>query len=190
MMSRILSVTVLLAAAVCFAQKSPSSGTVDNDFIQKQFGSTCTLVGALPMVGDLDGDGIEDVVIPARCSNPLEDQVEDSYKVSDPYNSYFGFGDPKITTGFASEDPMTRGLSLLIIHGMGPEAWHAETPKAKFVIINLPFKQLNVKKMTMKKKTVMGIFVEESGGDRAVSVMFWDGKKYKYTPLGSSLDKD
>jgi hypothetical protein len=39
-----------------------------------------------------------------------------------------------------------------------------------------------------KKKTVMGIFAEETGGDQATSVVYWDGKRYKYTPLGSSME--
>ena len=55
---------------------------------------------------------------------------------------------------------------LLVIHGAGPEAWRAATPKAKFVIINLPFKQIAVKKLSVKKKTVMAIYAEETGGDR------------------------
>jgi hypothetical protein len=163
--------------------------TVDNAFIQKQFGSTCSLIGLDPLVADLDSDGIEDVVIPARCTNPMMDQVEDSFVVVDPYNSFFGYGNPKITTQFASEDPDRRGYSLLVIHGLGPEAWHSATPKAKFIIVNLPFKQVVVKKLAVKKKRmIMGIFAEETSGDQMTSVVFWDGKKYKYEPLGSSME--
>jgi hypothetical protein len=190
MKSCTLACAILMATALCFAQKSPS-GKVDNEFVQKQFGASCSLVGALPLVGDLNSDGVEDIVIPGRCTNPLEDQVEFNYKVSDPYNSFFGFGDPKITTGFASEDPELRGIALLIIHGSGPDAWRAASPRAKFLIINLPYRQLSVKKMTVKKKKpVMAVFVQESGGDRGISAMYFDGKKYKYTPLGSTLDGD
>ena len=169
--------------------KSPAS-IVDNDFVQKQFGSTCSLMsGPAPLTADLDGDGTEDVVIVARCTNPLLDEAEHGYRVIDPYNTYFGYGDPKISTQFATEDPATRGLSLLIIHGSGPEAWRSATPKAKFLVINLPFKQLAVKKMNYHKKAVMAIYAEEAHeGEGTVSVVFWDGKKYKYQPLGSSME--
>jgi hypothetical protein len=162
---------------------------VNNDFVQKQFGSTCSLIGIEPLMADLDGDGVEDIVIPARCTNPMMDQAEDNFVVVDPYNSFFGYGDPKVTTQFASEDPDRRGYTLLVIHGAGPEAWHAAVPKAKFLIVNLPFKQVVVKKMAVKKnKPVMGIFTEETGGAQTTSVIFWDGKKYRYQPLGSSME--
>jgi hypothetical protein len=161
---------------------------VDDDFIQKQFGSTCKLMpGPLPMKGDLNGDGIEDLVVAARCTNPLGDQAEDNFEVIDPYNHFFGYGSPKVTSQFASEDPATRGLVLLVIHGAGDEAWRAAVPKAKFVIINLPFKQVAVKKLMVKKKPIMAIYAEETGGDRMTSATFWDGKKYRYQPIGSSL---
>src|SRR5271156_3997340 len=162
---------------------------VDNAFIQKQFGSTCSLIGINPLIADLDSDGVEDIVIPARCTNPMMDQVEDSFVVVDPYNSFFGYGNPKITTQFSSDDPERRGYSLLVIHGLGPDAWRSATPKAKFLIVNLPFKQVVVKKLAIKKKRmVMGIFAEETGGDQATSVTFWDGRKYKYQPLGASME--
>ena len=167
----------------------PSSSLVDDDFIQKQFGSTCKLMAGPPQLkADLDGDGIEDLVVAGHCTNPLTDQTEDNFTVIDPYNAFYGYGNTKITTQFASEDPAVRGLVLLVIHGTGPEAWRAATPKAKFVIINLPFKQISVKKLSVKKKTVMAIYVDETGGDRMTSATFWDGKKYRYQPIGSSME--
>jgi len=171
-------------------KSSSATSVVDNDFIQKRFGETCKLMpGPPPIVADLDGDGIEDVVIPARCTNPMIDQAEYSYKVIDPYDAFFGYGDPKITTKFASEDPDTRGVCLLVIHGLGADAWRAETPKAKFMMINLPFKSLAVKKMDLHKKKVMAIYAEEAHeGDGSVSVIFWDGKKYRYQPMGSTME--
>src|SRR5229473_2324336 len=120
---------------------------------------------------------------------PAPSAVDNDFTVIDPYNSFYGYGNTKITTQFASEDPATRGLVLLVIHGTGQEAWRAATPKAKFVIINLPFKQITVKKLTVKKKTVMAIYAEETGGDRMTSATFWDGKKYRYQPIGSSMEQ-
>jgi hypothetical protein len=182
---------VLGVALPALAQQppKPSSSAVDNAFVQKQFGSTCTLMDGPPQLkADMDGDGIEDLIVAARCTNALVDQAENNFAVIDPYNAFYGYGDTKITTQFASEDPATRGLVLLIIHGSGPEAWRAATPKAKFVIINLPFKQIAVKKLAVKKKSVMAIYAEEAGGDRMTSATFWDGKKYRYQPIGSSME--
>ncbi|PYX10302.1 MAG: hypothetical protein DMG88_02910 [Acidobacteria bacterium] len=178
--------------STAFAQPAvkPASQAVDNDFVQKKFGSTCSLEpGPQPLTADLNGDGVEDVVIVARCANPLMDEAEDNYKVIDPYDAFFGYGDPKVTTKFASEDPQRRGLALLIIHGVGADGWRAAEPKAKFIVINLPFKQLAVKKLTVRKKTVMAIYAEEAReGEGTVSAIFWDGKKYKYQPLGSTME--
>ena len=175
---------LLLLSLACLAQTG-----IDNDFVTKQFGSTCAVLGGpQPLTGDLDGDGVEDIVIPGRCTNPLLDEAEKDFRVVDPYNSYFGYGNPKITTGFASEDPERRGVVLLVIHGQGPEAWRAAAPKAKFVIINLPFKQVMLKKLNLRRKSVTAIYSEEAGGDQMTSALYWDGKKYKYAPLGSSLE--
>jgi hypothetical protein len=185
----ILVVFGLALELVALSQQPPAQSSIDNDFVQKQFGSTCTLMPGPPQLrADMDGDGIEDLVVAARCTNALADQADKNFTVIDPYNSFYGYGNTKITTQFASEDPLTRGLVLLVIHGSGPEAWRATTPKAKFVIINLPFKQVAVKKLTVKKKTVMAIYADETGGDRMTSATFWDGKKYRYQPIGSSME--
>ena len=179
---------------VCAAQKPPSheaaaEPAVDNDFVQKQFGSSCKVIpGPTTLTADLNDDGVEDAVIVARCTNPMVDQADNNYRVVDPFNSFFGYGDPKVTTEFASEDPQQRGMSLLVIHGAGPEAWRAAAPQAKFMIINLPFKQVALKKLKLRKREVLAIYVEESGGSGTVSAVFWDGKKYKYQPMGSNLE--
>ena len=188
---RLIFVAITLSILTLAQQApTPSSSTVDDDFIQKQFGSTCKLMPGPPQLkADLDGDGIEDLVVAGHCTNPLTDQAEDNFTVIDPYNAFYGYGNTKITTQFASEDPAVRGVVLLVIHGSGPEAWRAATPKAKFVIINLPFKQVAVKKLSVKKKTLMAIYAEETGGDRMTSAIFWDGKKYRYQPIGSSMEQ-
>jgi hypothetical protein len=82
-----------------------------------------------------------------------------------------------------------RGISLLIIHGSGADAWHSDAPKAKFLVINLPFKQLHIKKMIVHKKPVLAIYAEElHEGEGTVSALYWDGKKYKYQPVGTSME--
>ena len=106
-----LILVLITLSILALAQQTPppSTSAVDDDFIQKQFGSTCKLMPGPPQLkADLDGDGIEDLVVAARCTNPLADQAEDNFTVIDPYNPFYGYGNTKITTQFASEDPATR----------------------------------------------------------------------------------
>ncbi|MGO9126218.1 MAG: hypothetical protein ACLP6G_15195 [Terriglobales bacterium] len=183
---------LLFAAGMCLgatvqAQQS-SEPIVDNAFVELQFGSNCKLIGMPSQRGDLDGDGIEDIVIPAHCSSPLMDQAQNNYVVLDPYDSFFGYGNPKVTTAFVADDPQRRGFSLLVIHGAGSDAWHAAVPKAKFMLVNIPFRDIKVRKWQARKNPRMAIYVAETGGDAMTSVVFWDGKKYRYDPMGSSME--
>jgi hypothetical protein len=169
--------------------KSPSPAVTD-ELIHKQFGDNCSLLPGPPQfVADLDDDGIDDLVVAAKCKNPMADKDEYSFVVGDPYDSFLGYSDVKVTSTFASDEPDRRGISLLIIHGAEGAGWRAEKPKAKFLLINLPFKTLTVKRLALKKKTILGIYMEEKGeGEDTSSVVFWDGKKYKYQTLGSTLE--
>src|SRR3954470_8846128 len=163
--------TVSLSAALCAsfaaAQENASVGalaTVDNKFLHQQFGDGCSLEpNFAPMVADVNSDGVADIVLVARCKNALIEQGEKNYKVIDPMDSFFGYGNPAITTNFAPDDPKLRGISLLVIHGSGPEAWRSETRLSKFVIINMPVKRLSVKRMKIsRKKLANAIYVEEA----------------------------
>jgi|SRR3954464_11365331 hypothetical protein len=195
----LLALSVLLAVAAFAQKKQPPpppahathpSPAVTDEYIHKQFGDNCSvLAGPEQFVADLDGDGFDDLVVAARCKNPLADKDEYSFVVTDPYNSFLGYSDIKVTSTFASDAPELRGISLLIVHGADNDAWRAESPKAKFLLINMPFKTLIVKRLAVKKKTVLGIYMEERGeGENTSSVLFWDGKKYKYQQLGSTLE--
>jgi hypothetical protein len=169
--------------------KSPSPAVTD-ELIHKQFGDNCSLLPGPPQfVADMDDDGVEDLVVAARCKNPMADKDEYGFVVADPYDSSLGYSDIKVTSTFASDEPDRRGISLLIIHGAEKDGWRAEKPKAKFLLINLPFKNLTVKRLAMKKKTILGIYMEETGeGEDTSSVVFWDGKKYRYQQLGANFE--
>jgi len=171
-----------------FAQGPSASRKIDNEFVQQQFGDQFTLLPeVVPAFGDLDGDGVEDVAIAARCKNPMLDQAEHKYTVMDPYYEFFGYGDPRMTTTFSEGDPARRGLVVLIIHGAGPNGWRSATPKAKYVIVNLPYRTISVRKMQLKKKTIEAIYVEEAGDFGESSALFFDGKKFRYVPMGGDM---
>ncbi|HUR36955.1 MAG TPA: hypothetical protein VM009_04000 [Terriglobales bacterium] len=128
---------------------------------------------------DLDNDGVQDAIIVARCKNALGRKDEFSYDLIDPYMAYHGYGDPKITSEISSDDPM-QGHAVLIIHGAGADAWRAEKPKSKFVAINLPFSNIGVTRVVIRKgKPAVGAVLLQEG-ETMSSVLFWDGKKYKW----------
>jgi hypothetical protein len=163
---------------------------VTNEYVHKEFGDDCSLLdGPAQFVADIDGDGVEDLIVAGRCKNPMIDRAEYGFSVADPYNSFLGFGDVKVTSGFASDEPDRKGVCLLIVHGVGPDAWRSDKAKPKFVLINLPFKTLTVKRLALKKKTVIGVYMEERGeGEQTASVVYWDGKKYRYQIVGANFD--
>ena len=183
---------VLVLFSSTFAAAQATSTTIDNDFVHQQFGDSCNLESQWkPMTGDLNSDGIEDLVMVARCKNPMIDQDEKDFHVIDPMNTFFGYGNPKITSGsgFGQDDPKLKGICVLVIHGSGAEAWRSAAPQAKFVIINFAVKTIAVKKMRVtRKKVAPAIYMEEATGDQMTSAVFWDGKKYRYTPMGSSME--
>mgnify|MGYP005812667063 CR=1 FL=1 len=132
---------------------------------------------------DLDADGAEDAVIVARCKTPLKDEAAFNYKVVDPYYTNYGYGNPKITAQFNSQDPNRQNL-VLIIHGVGKEGWRAETPKAKYVFINLPFDTISLSRVMHKRHAVPAISLLEEDNN-LTSAVFWDGKKWKWADTGA-----
>src|SRR5437016_3604367 len=155
-----LCTSLVLIASFLIAQSQPPAAAAPPPaggdlaaVLKQQFGPTFTMPHgyATPMItADFDGDGVEDVAIVADSKEPLPDSYSFKYTVADPYNSYFGFGNPAVTSNFNTSDP-TRSHALLIIFGAGADAWHAATPKAKFVIINLPFDSIEVSRLLIKK---------------------------------------
>jgi hypothetical protein len=176
------------AVSMPAAAQRAVSHKIDNEFVQQQFGDQFTLLPEFGAAfGDLDGDGVEDIVIAARCKNPMLDQGEHNYAVIDPYNDFFGYGDPRMTTTFSEGDPRQRGLVVLVIDGAGVSAWRNKTPKAKYVIVNLPLKTMSVRRFKTRKRSVEAIYVEEAGEMGTSSALFFDGKKFRYVPMGGDM---
>src|SRR5512146_916321 len=164
-------IAVLAVSTVAFAQAPAAADAAQ--MVAQQFGPGFKVVSShAPMTGDLDGDGAEDLAVVATAREPLLDQLDFHYKVVDPYNSYFGIGDPKLTLQFAAQDGTVPRV-LLVVHD-----WRAATPKAKFVIVNLPFERVAIARALTKKKVVSALRVEESSGIAAT--VYWTGKKYKW----------
>ncbi len=144
------------------------------------------------MTGDLDGDGVEDAVIVARAKNAFAGQIPFDYKVVDPYFSAFGYGNPMITGGMAEEYP-DGNYMVLVIHGAGPEGWRNPKPKAKFVMINLPFNTINVAQINVEKKKnkppkmETAIILEEDGSSQS-SLVLWTGHSYKWKDMGGPAE--
>jgi hypothetical protein len=190
---KFLSTALLLS--VCLPagaqQNSPAATSAESlrTLIKQQFGSTFSISSSIqPMLitADFNGDGVEDAVIVADSKEPLPDSYQFKYVVADPYNSYFGFGNPRITSTFGQSDP-SQNHDLLVIFGAGADAWHAPTPKAKFVLINVPFDTIQVGRMLMKKNKPP-VFVIKAVESRVMdSAVWWDAKKkrWKWEPGGT-----
>jgi hypothetical protein len=197
----------VLAPLLC-AQDQPTPAMPEttappglDEIVKRQFGPSCELAMERSSVhmnyrvqkkevwvnflsGDFDGDGVMDAAIVARCKNPIAGEVEYNYKVEDPYFSVNGYGDPKITVAFSSGDPEHQNV-VLMIHGAGAEGWRAATPKAKFILLNLPFDNLQLMQIRPKKKANPVAALDLVEGDSQNSTVFWNGKKYQWRDLGS-----
>jgi hypothetical protein len=149
--------------------------------VAREFGPDFTIDTSSPViVGDFDGDGVEDMALVVAGKNPLTAAVEFGFKVIDPYNGFFGYGDPKVTMTFGTDTGKPR--FVLVVH-----SWQASPAKAKFVIVNLPFDHIEITHtyLKVKKKKIMiaAISAQEAGG--LTSRVYWDGKKYKWEVTGS-----
>lgn len=163
-----------LALAGAMALQAPSTAVDAQQIANREFGPSFTVDTSIaPVLGDFDGDGQEDAVLVATSTSPLGGELDFHYRAIDPYDAYFGFGDPKVTAQFSATNVgVTR--YLLVVHN-----WRA--PRLKFLVLNLPFEQLSLGRFTHKKKTLVSIHVVEPGGMTAE--LFWDGKKYRWEPM-------
>jgi hypothetical protein len=167
-------------AAAGAAPSSPDATQLDA-LIKQQFGATFSVTPKFStpvLVADFDGDGVEDVAIVANSKDPLPDSYSFKYEVADPYHAYFGMGNPRFTAGFRADPEHSH--DLLIIFGSGKEAWHAATPKAKFVLINLPFDSVELGRMLVSKKKPPIFIIRTIEAQIMDSAIWWDAKKKRW----------
>ena len=185
-MYRIAAVLTVFAALFCLpanfamAQSAPPSNAEQAEAVRaalaREFGTHLTPVARFaPMFGDFDGDGAEDLAV-VVTGKPAIEQGEYDYKLIDPYDSYFGYGNAKLMMSFPSRVDGA-ALYVAIVHD-----WRAAKPKAKFVIVNLPFEQIEVTRTQFKKKKISALAVTDSTGIDAQ--VFWDGRKYRWIAVG------
>jgi hypothetical protein len=190
---KFLGKILLLAACAAVAQSpqikpaAPAASATNADatqlaaIVKQQFGETFTIPAkfSLPFItADFDSDGVEDVAIVADSKDPLPDSFAFKYEVADPYHAYFGFGNPKITSTFSTDPGHTH--HLLVIFGSGKESWHAATPKAKFVLINVPFDTFEVGRMLINKKKPPIFVIKALESQIMDSAVWWEAKKKRW----------
>ena len=190
---RFLGKVLFLAACVAAAQSpqtsqpatAPAASGADaaqlSALVKQQFGETFTVPAKFPtplITADFDGDGVEDVAIVADSKEPLPDSYAFKYEVADPYHAYFGFGNPKISSTFRADPEHSH--HVLVIFGSGKEAWRAATPKAKFVLINVPFDKLEVGRMLITRKKPPIFVIKALESEIMDSAVWWDAKKKRW----------
>ncbi len=175
-MRRTLFLAVIVVSACLAAAQQPPATTPDAvQICAHEFGDQFKVDSKFaPLIADLDGDGREDLAMVATSKNPLSGEFEFHYRAIDPYDGYFGWGNVKDTVQFSATNAGPNHF-VLVIHD-----WRA--PKAKFVIINLPFDRLSAGKIATRRRKagVNTIHAVELGG--MSSDVYWDGKKYKWEP--------
>lgn len=165
------------------ASEAPSGNDMQA-IITAQFGPEFVLAQSFPVLtGDFNGDGVEDIALVVTPNGALQTDTE-RFRVIDPSSDYFGLGDPKITAQFASKYPGGPRY-LLIIHGVGKDAWRVKEPKERFVVINMTFDHISVGHVVKKKKAMDDINLEETG--ILNSFLYWNGHRYKWQPGATQM---
>ena len=180
------SIAVLSYCLTLFAYPTPEASLTSEAqaIISAQFGPQFILAPSFPILtGDFNGDGGEDVAFVVASHGALQTNST-QFRVLDPSSEYFGIGDAKITSQFASQYP-GGSRYVLIIHGVGKDAWRTKEPKERFVLINMAFDRIGIGHFAKKKKIVDDINLEETGV--LSSFLYWNGHRYQWQPGATEM---
>jgi hypothetical protein len=179
--------SVLARPASMLAQSAPPAPPIADPaaYVAAQFGPTFKLdTKVAPLFGDLDGDGNEDLVLVGTSSTPLLSQVQFGFKVEDPYDAYFGTGNPEITSQFSLHfDGSSRCILIVFGWRLPPSK---RRPVSKFVLINTPFEAASIVNLRLKKKNIQAI--EAIDRTTLHALLFWDGKHWHWSAQGMEGD--
>jgi len=193
---RPISAPVFSCLAVCLclampllAQPVPSPAapalTDPAAYVASQFGASFKLDPKVPpMFGDLDGDGKEDLVLVGTSSTPLMSKEQFNFRVEDPYDSYFGTGDTRITSQFTLHFDGSSRCFLVVFGWREPPSKSKQV--SKFVLINTPFESASIVNLRFKKKNIQAI----EAVDRSTlhALVFWDGRRWRWSAQGMDGD--
>ena len=191
---RTLALCLYLALSLLAYSSTPpkpaqtAAPVVDAAYVASQFGASFVLDPKIPpMVGDLDGDGYEDLVLVGTSGTPLLSQEQFKFRVEDPYDQYFGTGDPRITSQFTLHfDGSSRCILIVFGWRLSPPAKPNPKLISKFVLINTPFDSVAIVNLRLKKKNLQA--VETVDRTSLHSLVFWDGKRWRWSAQGMAGD--
>jgi len=162
------------------AQKPPEPAVDFAALVAREFGPDFTLVPKIPpMMLDMNGDGLEDLVLVAGARQALGGSEKFHYTVQDPYGRYFGYSNPTMSMQFSTDPAAARHLLVI-------EDWKgAKGPK--FVLVNIPFDKIRAGNMLLRKKTIEVVETEDEIGIEAA--IYWDGKRFHWEAVGMNQSR-
>jgi hypothetical protein len=174
-------------ATPMLAQSAPAAAPIADPaaYATTEFGPSFKLDPKVaPMFGDLDGDGKEDLILVGTSNTPLLSQQQFGFKVEDPYDAYFGTGNPEITSQFSLHFDGSSRCFLIVFGWRLPPSKHKQV--SKFVLINTPFETASIVNLRLKKKKIQAI--EAIDRTTLHSLLFWDGKHWHWSAQGMEGD--
>ena len=142
-----------------------------------------------PLFGDFDGDGDQDVVFFATCPTPLLSEEQFLYKVEDPYDNYFGEGNPQITSQFDVHIDGSQRDILIVFGWRRPPSGLKSKRVSKYVLINTPMERVSVTNFRLKKKKKTDEQAIETVDRTGLhALVLWDGRRWRWNAEGSEDD--
>ena len=162
-------------------------------YVEREFGSSFKLDPKVPpMFGDLNGDGNQDLVLVGRSYTPLMAHEQMEFKVEDPYDAYFGTGDPRITSQFTLHfDGSSRCILIVFDWRKLLQTKPKSKQASKFVLINTPFETIAMVNLRLKKRSKVQSVqaLETVDRDTVHALIFWDGKRWRWRAQGMEGDE-